>query len=138
MMAWARWVLSAAVSRTSGSVVVEKAWKRQVSNSWSWPWPSLGFRSGMRPTTRRPGTCRVRAWAAVKRGIRDLSDLGPGVPGHRWFVADGVGVLDRVHASSVMVAIAALMLLVSRTVIQAACRRGRLHRDPHAHRWIEA
>ena len=38
MIAWPRWVLSAAtVSRTSGSVVVKKAWNRQVSNSVSCP-----------------------------------------------------------------------------------------------------
>ena len=34
MIAWPRWVLSAAtVSSTAGSVVVKNAWNRQVSNS---------------------------------------------------------------------------------------------------------
>src|SRR5829696_8103469 len=55
MIACRRWVWSAAtVSRVAGSAVVKKAWKRQVSNSVSWPSLVLGFSSGMRRTTRRP------------------------------------------------------------------------------------
>jgi len=58
MIACPRWVLSAAtVSARAGLVVVKKAWKRQVSNSVSWPWVLPGLRSGIRRTTRRPGTC---------------------------------------------------------------------------------
>jgi hypothetical protein len=53
MIAWPRWVLSAAtVSATPGSVVVKKAWKRQVSNSVSCLWLLPGLRSGI----RRPGS----------------------------------------------------------------------------------
>lgn len=62
-MAWPRWVLSAAtVSWVSGSVVVKKAWNRQVSNSSSW---LVGFSSGIRRTTNRPGTC----WAAGREAL---------------------------------------------------------------------
>lgn len=47
MIACPRWVLSAAmVSYSSGSVVVKKAWKRQVSNSVSWPWFLPGLKPG--------------------------------------------------------------------------------------------
>src|SRR5680860_445596 len=57
MIAWPRWVLSAVtVSITAGSVVVKKAWNRQVSNKVAWPSAALGLRSGIRRTTNRPGT----------------------------------------------------------------------------------
>src|SRR3954466_3246098 len=58
MIACRRWVWSAAtVSMVSASVVVKNAWKRQVSNSVSWPSLVFGFSSGMRRTIRRPVIC---------------------------------------------------------------------------------
>jgi hypothetical protein len=57
MIACRRWAWSAAtVSRSSGVLVVKKAWKRQVSNSVCWPSLVLGLSSGMRRTMSRPET----------------------------------------------------------------------------------
>jgi hypothetical protein len=42
---------------TSAETVVKKAWNRQTSNSDACAGPAGGLRSGMRRTTRRPGTC---------------------------------------------------------------------------------
>lgn len=57
MTAWPRWILSAAtVSKLSERLVVKKAWYRHTSNSPAWP---VGFSSGIRRTTSRPGTCLV-------------------------------------------------------------------------------
>ena len=97
MIAWPRWVLSAAtVSSIGGSVVVKKAWKRQVSNKRVLPGALFfsALRSGMRRTTSRPGTCSAFLCGA-ERGERDLGDLGPGDPRPGGLVEDGVGVLDR-------------------------------------------
>ena len=94
MIACPRWVLSAAtVSRSAGSVVVKNAWKRQVSNNVSCPSLPRGFRSGMRRTTSRPGTCSVSFFGG-ERGEGHLGDLGPRHPGPEACVEDGVGVLD--------------------------------------------
>lgn len=66
MIAWPRCVLSAVT--VSRALVVKKAWKRHSWNRLSWPGLAGRLRSGMRRTTRRPGTCsaRFRELKAVK------------------------------------------------------------------------
>ena len=116
MIAWPRWVLSAAtVSRSAGSVVVKKAWKRQVSNKVPCPALRRGLRSGMRRTTNRPGTCSV-AFLEVKavKGTSATSALDTHVPVTSSKMASVYSMA--VHACSLMVAITFLTLGSMRTV----------------------
>ena len=56
MMAWPRWVLSAAtVSIWSSGTVAWNAWNRQTANRDAWSGPAGGPASGMWRTTRRSG-----------------------------------------------------------------------------------
>nr|AAR90106.1 hypothetical protein [Rhodococcus sp. DK17] len=55
---------TATVSRAPGSVVVKKAWNRQMSNNAPWAWSFFGRRSGMRRTTSRPARWWAFFWEA--------------------------------------------------------------------------
>jgi hypothetical protein len=57
MIACPRWVLSAVT--VSGPLVVTNAWNRHVSNKVGCSATAFGLRSGIRRTTRRPGTCSL-------------------------------------------------------------------------------
>src|SRR3954465_2316263 len=111
MIACRRWVWSAAiVSRTSGSVGVKKAWKRQVWNSASCPGLGWGLGPGVEQRLLPGALLGVELGDAAhdepaadllalllrgERGEGDLGDLRLGDPGAGGLVEDRVGVLDR-------------------------------------------
>src|SRR6478672_11964264 len=117
MMACPRWVLSAVtVSRV---LVVKNAWNRQVSNRVGCPATALGLRSGIRRTTRRPGTCSLFFLDLnATKGISATSAREIQRPDGSSNTA--FGYLIVVQASSGIVLITALMCLVCRTVMDTS------------------
>src|ERR1700712_5300703 len=117
MIAWPRWVLSAVtVSRV---LVVKNAWNRHMSNNVGCPTTALGLSSGIRRTTRRPGTCAF--FLCEVNAVNGISATSAREI-HR---PDGwsntaFGYLIGVHASSLIVLITALICFVCRTVIDTA------------------
>ena len=99
----------------SGSVVVKKAWKRQVSNKVACPAPAFGFRSGIRRTTSRPGTWSafffevnaVKSSSATSAREIQVSVVWSKTASVYWIVC---------QVSSSMVAMAAFTRLSRRTV----------------------
>src|SRR5215207_1889859 len=89
MMAWPRWVISAAT--VSRLLVVKKAWYRHRSNSPSWP---FGLSSGMR-RDHEPARHLLCLRSRREGDVGNLGHLGPRHPAAAALVIDGVPVGDR-------------------------------------------
>ncbi len=106
---------AATVSRTCGSLVVKKAWKRQSSNSDAWFGSEGALKSRIRRTTSRPGT--ESAFVPEANAVKPTSATSAlliSAPVCSSWIASVYSMV--VQASSAMPAIAALMFGVIRTV----------------------